>query len=81
MNWWDHTKAWFKFSETIFLARFTMLSGFVVAAVGAMDWSPLFGMNIDTGFSRNQVFWLGGTTFVKGMVDEMARRKNMAENT
>jgi hypothetical protein len=54
----------------------TMLSGFLIAAVGAMDWSPLFGLNVDTGFSKNQVIWLGGTTFVKGVVDEVARRRN-----
>lgn len=76
----DHIKAWFRYSETIFLARATMLSGFLMAVVGSMDWSPLMGINVDTGFSRNQVIWIGGTTFIKGMVDEAARRRNMPPN-
>src|SRR3569833_793237 len=75
-TFFQHVKAWFKYSETIFLARATMLSGFVIAAAGAMDWSPLFSLNVDTGFSRHQVIWLGATTFGKGCIDELARRRN-----
>lgn len=80
MTFWDHVKAWFHYSETIFLARFTMLTGFTMAAIGSMDWSPLMSIDVDTGFSRNQIIWIGATTLVKGAVDEMARRRNMVTN-
>jgi hypothetical protein len=78
---WDSIKAFFKYSETILIARTEAAVGLVTMAVGGMDWSPLLGINFDTGFSRNQVFWLGGVSFVKGLFTELARRRNMSENT
>jgi hypothetical protein len=56
-----------------------MLFGFITAAVGAMDWSPLFNFDIDTGLSKNHLIWIGGTTFAKGVVDEVARRSRATE--
>lgn len=56
-----------------------VLSGFLIAAAGAMDWSPLLGLNVETGFSKNQAIWLGITTFTKGIIDELARRRNAVD--
>jgi hypothetical protein len=75
---WQHTKAWFHYSETLFLARLTMLSGFMIAAVGAMDWSPLTTIDFETGFKPHQLVAVGSITLVKGVVDEVARRRNSA---
>jgi len=76
-NFWEDCKAFFKYSETIFVARLTMLFGFVSAAVGAMDWSPIYNvLGTDPGFTKNQAMWLGITTFAKGMLDEYVRRRN-----
>lgn len=45
-----------------------------------MDWSPLLGIDFNTGFSRTQVISLGAISFVKGIFTELVRRRNMTEN-
>lgn len=76
-DFWEDCKAFFKYSETIFVARLTMFGGFLTAAVGAMDWSPVYNiLGTDTGLTPHQATWLGITTFGKGMLDEYLRRRN-----
>ena len=67
-------KAFFAYSQSIFLARITAFTGFIVAAFGAIDWSPLLSLNIDTGLTQKQVIWMGILVFAKGVIDEVARR-------
>jgi hypothetical protein len=75
--WWEEVKAFFKYSETILIARVQSLVGLIVAVVGAVDWSPVFNLlGLDTGFSYRQTMWLGIGLFFKGIVDELARRRN-----
>lgn len=74
---WDTVKAFFKYSLSILNARCTALAGLVTAAVGMLDWSPLLGLNFDTGFSQKQVFWTGAVVFVKGLIDEVSRRRTL----
>jgi len=74
---WTKTKAFFKFSVTILLARITALTGLIVAAVGSMNWAPLLGLNVDTGFNRNQIVWLGLLAFAQGITFELARRRSL----
>lgn len=75
--WWEDVKSFFKYSETIFIARLQALTGLVTAAAGAIDWSPVFNLlGVDTGFSWKQTTWLGIGLFVKGIIDELARRRN-----
>jgi hypothetical protein len=75
--WWEETKAFFAYSETILVARIQALSGLIVAAVGAVDWSPVFNLlGVDTGFSYKQTVWLGIGLFFKGIMDELLRRRN-----
>lgn len=73
---WSGIKAWFKHSETILLARIELISGFVITAVSAMDWSPLLSMGVDTGFTWKQGMVLGSITLAKGLITELARRRN-----
>lgn len=74
---WEEIKAFFKYSETIFLARLTAFSGLLTAVMGSVDWSPVFsGLGVDTGFSWKQTTWLGIGIFFKGIIDELARRRN-----
>lgn len=75
--WWEEVKAFFRYSETIFIARVQSLFGLIIATVGAVDWSPVFNLlGVDTGFSYKQTIWLGVGLFFKGIVDELARRRN-----
>lgn len=75
--WWEEVKAFFKYSETILIARLQSLIGLIVATVGAVDWSPVFNLlGVDTGFSYKQTIWLGIGLFFKGIIDELARRRN-----
>lgn len=73
-EWWISILSFARYSHSLLMARLTMVMGFLTAVVGTLDWSPLLGVNIDTGFSKNQVIWLGIITFVKGIFDEIARR-------
>lgn len=76
-QFWEDLKAFFKYSETIFLARLTAFSGLITAVAGSIDWSPVFnGLGMDTGFSWKQTTWLGIGIFFKGILDELARRRN-----
>lgn len=76
-DFWESLKAFFKYSETIFIARITAFSGLVTAVMGSVDWSPIFnGLGMDTGFSWKQTTWLGIGIFFKGIIDELARRRN-----
>lgn len=62
---------------SIINARLTMLFGLATAGVGLMDWSPLIStIGTSTAFNKTQVFALGAIAFVKGLVDEVARRAN-----
>ena len=69
-DWWNNVV------HTILLARLTALTGFIVGAVGSMNWAPLLAIDVDTGFSRNQVVWLGVLMFAQGVVFELVRRYN-----
>lgn len=69
-------KAWFKFSETILLSRIDVLVGFVIAAVAAMDWSPLMTLDFSSGFDKKQLYVIGGFCVLRGVVGEIARRRN-----
>lgn len=80
-NYWEEVKAFFKYSETIFLARLTAFGGLVTAVVGQVDWSPVFNLlGTSTGFDTKQTTWLGVGIFFKGIIDELARRRNMTTN-
>lgn len=76
---WTGIKAWFKHSETLFLARAELITGFVIASVSAMDWSPLLSLGVDTGFTWKQGVTIGSISVVKGLITELARRRNTQE--
>lgn len=67
---WAKIKAWFKDSETIFWARLQMFGGAFLAALVAMDWSPILAADVP---SRQQLFY-AGVIFVQGFITEVLRR-------
>lgn len=70
-------KAWFLHSESIFLNRIEAISGFVVAAVATMDWSPLWSVvGTGTEFNTKQLYWMSGFLVLRGIIGEIARRRN-----
>lgn len=75
-NAWDQVKAWFKYSETIFLARLATLGGFITALVGSLDLSPLSTVDYSTLFTKRQVIGIGAGILISGIVAEIARRRN-----
>lgn len=80
--WWEEVKAFFKYSETIFVARLQAFTGLLMTVVSAVDWSPVYSLlGMDTGFSWKQTFWLGFGLFFKGIIDELLRRRNSPELT
>lgn len=78
-NFWENTKAWFKHSETILVARMTAFTGFVLASLAALDWSPMLSLAADAGMSLKAGLTLGGAMFAHGIVTEWARRRNTVE--
>lgn len=69
-DWWNNVV------HTILLARLTAITGFITAVAGSMNWAPLLSLDVDTGFSRNQVIWLGAVMVVQGIIFELVRRYN-----
>lgn len=76
-SFWDRVKAFFSYSATLVVARFTALTGLISAVVSSLDWSPFLSLNIDTGLSKNQVIWMGGVAFIQGLITELARRRTL----
>lgn len=70
-NYWTETKAWFKYSETIFLARIQVLSGFVLAGLANVDWSTLSGF-----VDFKQAMYMSGGLVANGLLTEYLRRRN-----
>lgn len=76
-NWYASAKSWFKYSETILIARLTAGAGLVTAALGSMDWSGISGVvSSTTGFNAKQVISVGVFALVQGVILEWARRRN-----
>lgn len=72
-------KDFFKRSETIFYARLQVVVGFVIAALGAMNLSPIYALiGESAGFTSRQVIALGGFAVFNGVITELARRRNAA---
>lgn len=76
---WDSIKAWFSNSETIFLARMEVVVGFLTAVIGGLDWTPLMSMDFSNAVSNKQMLILGATIIVKGILSEIARRRNATD--
>lgn len=77
---WDNVKAWFKRSESIFLARLEVFTGFLLGVVGAIDWSGLANMDY-IGLSKNQILTLAGIFILKGVIAEIGRRRGTVVTT
>jgi len=67
--------AWCKESGTILWARLQTISGFLLAALAGMDWSPLVGLGSSTGFTIHQLISLGLILLANGIVTEVIRRR------
>ena len=74
-NFWTGLKAWFKNSETIFLARTAVFGGIVYAGLMAVNWDNIAALNFADGISSSEMFealkWIG-----LGLLTELARRRN-----
>jgi hypothetical protein len=58
-------------------ARITALVGLATAVIGMVDWSPLVSLvGTNPVFTKTQAITLGVMLFVKGIFDEILRRRN-----
>lgn len=72
----DSCKAFFKYSESIFLARIFAFGGLITSLVGAMDFSPLWSLfSTGTDFTPKQLLFVGVSIVGMGVSFEMARRR------
>lgn len=76
-NFWEGSKAFFRRSATIFYARLQAFAGFILAVLGAMDWSQIQSWDFTT---PNQTAWLGVGLIVNGIVTEVLRRRGLGKN-
>ena len=73
-NLWTDIKAWFNKSWSIFIARMEVLVGFIIGAVGGIDWSALVNLNwYDAVYSKTNLL-VAALIIIKGIVSEMGRR-------
>lgn len=69
-SFFEDVKGWFKYSETILLARLQMFSGFVLAGLANVDWTALSNFT-----SFKQSMWLSVGLVANGLLTEYARRR------
>lgn len=76
-DFWARVKLWFKNSETILLNRLEVLVGIVLAAIAAMDWSPLWSLfGVGTAFNWTEIGAMSGFLMLRGLAGEILRRRN-----
>lgn len=78
-NFFSNIKAFFKRSWSIFLARLEIFTGFIIGAVGAIDWAGFANIDFGSGFSKNQTMWIAIGLVIKGIVSEIGRRTGTIE--
>lgn len=73
-----YTKVWDSVlnSGTILLNRLEAISGFLLAAVGSIDWSALMSLSISPSANWKAAAALGSVLMVRGVVGELIRRRN-----
>lgn len=72
-NFWD----WCSNSGTILLGRIQMGIGFVISAIAATDWSPLYSLfGTTTEFNHYQLLGIGTSVALNGLITEWVRRRN-----
>ena len=76
---WESIKAWFKYSETILLARVEAFAGILIAALEGVDWSPLLTLDFANAIHNKQALYIGGLIFAKGLILEIARRRRATD--
>ena len=70
-SFWDKTKAFFSYSETVLLARLQVIAGFILAVLGGIDWTALSDFT-----SYKQTMWLSIGLVANGVLTELIRRRN-----
>lgn len=82
MNWltekYQAVKNWFWNSESIFLARLETATGFTLAVLQSVDWHTLLSQDFSKGLTWNNGVALGLAMVAKGVISELARRRNTA---
>lgn len=66
---------WFRNSLTILVSRLIVLEGFLIAAIGGMDWSNIFSLDFSQSVYSKQNLTIGGLAVLHGIVVEAARRR------
>lgn len=73
-NIWTKVKAFFNKSWSIFIARMEVLSGIILGALGAIDWTALINLDFKDGIYNKNTMIVAGLLVVKGIVSEIGRR-------
>lgn len=66
---------WFKDSETILVARLTVLGGFITSVGAGLDWNRIFSLDFSQSIYNRQLLITGIVIIVQGMLVELARRR------
>lgn len=79
-NLWADTKAWFKNSWSIFIARLEVLVGILIGALAGIDWTALSSLDFSQGFKNHNTLIVSGLIILKGIISEIGRRSGTVEN-
>lgn len=79
-TWYQKFWAFFKNSGTILKDRLFMITGTLTAAIGAMDWSPIWNtLKTGTYFTQQQLIAMGIGIVGAGIFGEIIRRRGTKE--
>ena len=73
-NYYNEVKAWFNHSWSILIARLEVLTGFLVGALGAVDWTALTNLDFKDGIYNMNTLIVSILLVVKGVISEIGRR-------
>ncbi len=77
-NLWTDIKKWFNYSLSILLARLEMLTGFLIGALGGLDWTALTSLSWgDAVYNKNNLI-VAAMLILKGIISEIGRRAGTA---
>lgn len=71
---WTKIKQWFNYSWSILIARLEILTGFLIGALGGIDWTAITSLNWTDALANKNNLIVAGLLILKGVISEIGRR-------
>ena len=80
-KFYDDVKAFFSRSWSILIARLEVLSGILLGALSAIDWTALMNLDFKDGIYNKNTLIVAGLLIFKGIISEIGRRAGTVTTT